>query len=682
MPYANLQIYRTTWRLITHVNLIKFTSHLRTLRKNWAGLKWTCKSLGPECIIEPQLKQLSQQIGAINETQRHIRELLVEKNILDKRAVLGFIGQISKILFGTLDEDDADKYDNWIETLGNRTSDTLTLVANQTQIVKSELEKTRLSHRLLADKVARINESLVRITNKVEDTIKAIQHNEILATLTATLGTQVTEYAEDTETLINAILFAKRGQLHPSILKAEKIIAAAKEINSHYKGIEFPISLESTHIEELLKLSDLTAYIHNNKVVFTLTVPMTELTIYEVYKHVTLPAKLGNSSAQWVAFIIPKQPYTAVSERVDKYFKLNDKELAHCMKGNRGIICRAIRPIHNVQGNTDCEVRMITDPRFNGSGVCDVRVKAMPSTYWERIEDSNSWLFSVGNEDEIHINCAGQETQSQIISGTGKLTLSSDCEVRSRSVTLTPFREITSTMGISFLERPTLDVLSLLQGAMAKISKENISDILGETLSSITPSQDMTDTNGIERDSSGLQFIIDKARTLPSQKETSGRLRRVECGLGYAGIGLGTFAVLAGIIWKCSLWSRFVGVCGGLFRFAGAERRGRTSRRRSIPELRERKRPKPPAPPLRVPRSAERQVEMRPVSTATTIEVLQPEVAIPQAGAMVAVPHQPRAPTTTHLVRATPEGWQFVEMPWGNYPPNSRQQVGGHLTGW
>jgi hypothetical protein len=54
-----------------------------------------------------------------------------------KRGALNFVGQISKVLFGTMDEDDAQYYNDQIEHI-ERTSDSLRcLLKQQLTVVKS-----------------------------------------------------------------------------------------------------------------------------------------------------------------------------------------------------------------------------------------------------------------------------------------------------------------------------------------------------------------------------------------------------------------------------------------------------------------------------------------------------------------------------------------------------------------
>jgi hypothetical protein len=56
-----------------------------------------------------------------------------------RRGVLNFMGELSKILFGTMDEGDARYYDEQIKFFERNAEDTTTLMKQQLYVVKSTL---------------------------------------------------------------------------------------------------------------------------------------------------------------------------------------------------------------------------------------------------------------------------------------------------------------------------------------------------------------------------------------------------------------------------------------------------------------------------------------------------------------------------------------------------------------
>jgi hypothetical protein len=56
-----------------------------------------------------------------------------------RRGALNFVGEISKVLFGTLDEDDADYYNKQIKHFEEETGDMTSIMNQQLSIIKAPL---------------------------------------------------------------------------------------------------------------------------------------------------------------------------------------------------------------------------------------------------------------------------------------------------------------------------------------------------------------------------------------------------------------------------------------------------------------------------------------------------------------------------------------------------------------
>jgi len=90
----------------------------------------------------------SQFGNSVNDRFRHfennveiLTDLIVDKNgeTRRRRGVLNFVGEISKILFGTLDENGAEYYDEHIRQFERDSDDTAELLKQQVYVIKSTL---------------------------------------------------------------------------------------------------------------------------------------------------------------------------------------------------------------------------------------------------------------------------------------------------------------------------------------------------------------------------------------------------------------------------------------------------------------------------------------------------------------------------------------------------------------
>lgn len=127
---ANLHIYRDNWRFINYVNLAPleekekilnfFTHKIDLLCFSKYGDDITCSGL-------QELERLKRKLINVKINRQTINDLvgrLDEKSdrYRSKRGVFDFVGQISKILFGTLDSSDADYYNEQIDLVYNNSN--------------------------------------------------------------------------------------------------------------------------------------------------------------------------------------------------------------------------------------------------------------------------------------------------------------------------------------------------------------------------------------------------------------------------------------------------------------------------------------------------------------------------------------------------------------------------------
>jgi hypothetical protein len=83
------------------------------------------------------------------------------------------------------------------------------------------------------------------------------------------------KFTFETNILIKLIQMAKMGQLHPSLISPSELLEQLKDIKILLPmDTELPIELDITNVYELVRLSDLTVYFSNNKIVFIIILPL------------------------------------------------------------------------------------------------------------------------------------------------------------------------------------------------------------------------------------------------------------------------------------------------------------------------------------------------------------------------------------------------------------------------
>ena len=145
---AEVHLYSTEWKVVTYINLDIVDDNFRTV-KNYAQMcadfckrhehKFWANNTG--CLNS--IHQTDRAMKEVNDLRLILRQLTGTEDepihTHNKRGAFNFFGGISKILFGTLDNEDANYYTDKISHLENEQLDYLNLSKEQITVVKVPL---------------------------------------------------------------------------------------------------------------------------------------------------------------------------------------------------------------------------------------------------------------------------------------------------------------------------------------------------------------------------------------------------------------------------------------------------------------------------------------------------------------------------------------------------------------
>jgi hypothetical protein len=129
------QLYSTEWKLLSYIDLQEADRNLETVVKYAQLSKDVCKKHEHSFWINFSdcvriARYADRQIKEVEELKMLVRQLTrieEEDQMRFKSGVFNFIGEISKILFGTMDNDDASYYAEKISSLEKEQLDFLRL---------------------------------------------------------------------------------------------------------------------------------------------------------------------------------------------------------------------------------------------------------------------------------------------------------------------------------------------------------------------------------------------------------------------------------------------------------------------------------------------------------------------------------------------------------------------------
>ncbi|KAK2575152.1 hypothetical protein KPH14_012671 [Odynerus spinipes] len=411
-------------------------------------------------------------------------------------APLSFIGKISKILFGTLDTEDAMYYNEQIDKAYNTTEHLAGLLVEQTHIVKSTLNSIQDNMKNITKALSKTRESLSEL---IQTTTRVMNHaliNEIntqIITLLVEIDRHLNEFELDLANNVNAILFAKQGIVHPKILSPDQLIDSLLKIHILKSNVNMPIPLEIEYAEELIRVSELQVTFVENKLIY-------------IYTDDTL------TNIQYLLY---------VSFSTGTYHaKLNDRKTCtdfdKCSKLLGNYLCKRSQPLFHATTNRICEVSLFTNPQNTDLTLCDIRISSMTTPFWTQLKTPNTWIYSISNKEQIHISCPNEETTSITLTKTEILQISPTCRWNSATITLLTSRTYQSQTQKSYIPPINMSITDL----HTSLKAINLSEI------QLTSIKKDTHVNEIDLMENGnkLTDIINQAEKIKEIKRTKQKL--------------------------------------------------------------------------------------------------------------------------------------------------------------
>jgi hypothetical protein len=140
---GTVNLYTTVWKTIVYVDLNAedlevnalglYINHVDRLCNSIEVKNWTGCSQFREAITD--------RFRHLQTSEDLLREMVGKRNgdPRQKRGLMNVIGEISKVLFGTLDENDAEYYDEQIRRFEANSDDTTELLKQQVFVLKTTL---------------------------------------------------------------------------------------------------------------------------------------------------------------------------------------------------------------------------------------------------------------------------------------------------------------------------------------------------------------------------------------------------------------------------------------------------------------------------------------------------------------------------------------------------------------
>ncbi|XP_025207737.1 uncharacterized protein LOC112603414 [Melanaphis sacchari] len=335
---GSLRLTNSDWKLLIYVKLNNFNERTTNAMKFYNRTLEICNDL--TIVYEGMFKANCDYFklvanGLEQEVSRKRFFMLQSIDETDtitrvRRGLINIIGRVQKTLFGTLDDTDAEKYDQQIERLQNSQQNLLKIADKQTSILKAtantfkeatkmEMQINRLG--VLCDRLeSTVNQTVIDI-----DIVEARNNINEQFNIINLLFQQI---SFETDTICEVIIAAQGGIIHSSVLSVMELRRQLKDISLTIpKEQSLPFDVNQVSLYEL------------------------KLTLYHV---IPLPVVKNDHYMH----IIPEYSYIAISKTHEYYLTLSLNHLNTCKQIKIGTLCLETQSLRLGASELPCEVEV------------------------------------------------------------------------------------------------------------------------------------------------------------------------------------------------------------------------------------------------------------------------------------------------------------------------------------
>jgi hypothetical protein len=356
------------------------------------------------------------------ETKRNLQQIFPTTKRF-KRGLIDGLGTVFKAITGNLDAKDGERYESVINEL-RKTSDIQNQVITKnimlTADITNEFNKTistiKVNEDMLASKIIQL-----------ENTIENVQLHEIDMYSLLNIHTMCTQISAILNLILHlsnsleeAITFAKLEIMHPSIITPEELIINLKEIKSKLNKEILPYDTTKQNINLYEKLITVKAYQIKERIIFILEIPLINDINYEYYHLYPIPVKTKIN----YQIILPDKPFLLLSR--NSHISMNNV----CKKTQEDeYICEQLD--EKITTDTPCEVHLI---RYQNSDNCHPQNLNITGQKILRIKQ-DTWVI-VLTEETIVTSVCNRVSDKIVLKGSYVLQIPIKCSVTLMDTTL------------------------------------------------------------------------------------------------------------------------------------------------------------------------------------------------------------------------------------------------------
>lgn len=452
-PFNTVLLETSSWKLVNSIDLENYYDLYDNFIFSYKKMVGLCDLKGSQkeylkpCALSKNVfNQKNRIFIRVQDIHNIIGQVLNSQQFLNrtKRGLVNAVGSVAKVLFGTLDENDAEHYNEILQKLETNQITMQHLFSEQTSIFENTITSLNSTNQANKQVFENLNEKVNQLESFISDHVKksinnltlyenfAIQFSEYFS-LFQLVSEQFQFYQSD---LLNIILYAQNGILHPLVLSPKSLIDHLIKYSIYLpKGLSFPVPLSHHYSHDLYKSMSPNVFYLQYKLYFVLHIPLVSDISYSIVKMTSLPMRISNEKGNHIfSFILPENPYLVIDRLKQNYFFFNNNDLNECLKIDNKYVCKEKYPLFLLPIRNDCEALLYTHS-YKIPESCEKRVLVIHKTIFIKILKINSWIFISPDDETLMIKCPGFENSINL-NKSGILQLAPRCTAFTSSVTL------------------------------------------------------------------------------------------------------------------------------------------------------------------------------------------------------------------------------------------------------
>lgn len=445
-PTSIVYFQNDYWNVITYVDIIPIRPYMENIEKSIQSISNFCEKAHNSVNINIECKDTINPLEIlINSNNLKLESLshLISDN-RQKRA-LEFGGEILKFFFGTLDADDARKYDEAVSTCQQNEQHIYSLMKDNIHVIRSTINSFNVSINKLNNNEIRLNKQIEKLNYIFENNSKTnnnIMNLEKINSMFNIVEGSLLSISNILDTILNSILFAKANILHPYVITPKKLYNELSNNSRLKRTTEFPVSLTLQNIHTIIDLSKLTVYYYNNKLMFIIQVPLMYPIKFNLYKNLPLPTPRDTNQFLTYVLIHPSKLYVAVTDDRLSYVLLDS--ISECKHVNSDYILCPSPSILSTINNPSCESKLLTEVTLSLPEICDSKVLYGNINVWQKL-NNNRYIYVQSKPSKLTMKCYNNITD-YILQGTGILSLDNNCVAYFQTLQFYPSNVYKSTV--------------------------------------------------------------------------------------------------------------------------------------------------------------------------------------------------------------------------------------------